>query len=129
VLDSKKSLLNHNTPSNTGIVVLVWTYFMAKGLNHTFHLSLNKRLSLSLLKIVTIVNIFDFIVYTIAIMFLSCVQPKRKNLINKNQGWEPIHEKYKANENTSRCNPKEKKTKQSTKKGKDLMQRGFMAMK
>jgi hypothetical protein len=63
---------------------------------------------LSLLKIVAIVNIFGFIVYTIAIMLVSCAQPKRKNPVNKNQGWEPIHEKYKANENTSRRNPKEK---------------------
>jgi hypothetical protein len=32
----------------------------------------------------------------------------KKNLINKNQGWEPIHQKYKANDNTSRHNPKKK---------------------
>ncbi len=31
-----------------------------------------------------------------------------ENLVNKNQGWEPIHQKYKANENTSRHNPKKK---------------------
>jgi hypothetical protein len=31
---------------------------------------------------------------------------KKKNIVNKNQGWEPIHQKYKANENTSRHNPK-----------------------
>jgi hypothetical protein len=37
-----------------------------------------------------------------------------ENPVNKNQGWEPIHQKYKANENTSRHNPK-KKNKQSTK--------------
>jgi hypothetical protein len=58
---------------------------------------LKQRLSLSLLKIVAIVNIFGFIVYTIAIMLVNCAQPKRKNHVNKNQGWEPIHEKYKAN--------------------------------
>jgi hypothetical protein len=69
---------------------------------------LKQKLSLSLLKIVAIINIFGFIVYAIAIMLVSCVQPKRKNLVNKNQGWEPIHEKYKVDENTSRCNPKEK---------------------
>ncbi len=33
---------------------------------------------------------------------------KKKNPVNKNQGWEPIHQKYKANENTSRHNPKKK---------------------
>ncbi len=41
---------------------------------------------------------------------------KKKNCVNKNQGWEPIQQKYKANENTSRNNPKKKnKSKQSTK--------------
>jgi hypothetical protein len=35
---------------------------------------------------------------------------KKKNLVYKNQGWEPIHQKYKANESTSRHNPKKKKT-------------------
>jgi hypothetical protein len=29
---------------------------------------------------------------------------KKKNPVNKNQGWEPIHQKYKAKENTSRHN-------------------------
>jgi hypothetical protein len=33
---------------------------------------------------------------------------KEENLVNKNQGGEPIHQKYKANENTSRQNPKKK---------------------
>jgi len=34
---------------------------------------------------------------------------ERKTPVNKNQGWEPIHLKYKANENTSsRHNPKKK---------------------
>ncbi len=32
----------------------------------------------------------------------------KKNTANKNQGWEPIHQKYKANENTSKHNPKKK---------------------
>jgi hypothetical protein len=27
---------------------------------------------------------------------------------NKNQGWEPLHQEYKTNENTSRHNPKKK---------------------
>jgi hypothetical protein len=38
-----------------------------------------------------------------------------KNSVSKNQGWEPIHQKYKANENTSRHNPKKNKDKQITK--------------
>ncbi len=33
---------------------------------------------------------------------------KKKNLAYKNQGQEPIHKKYKANENTRRHNPKKK---------------------
>jgi hypothetical protein len=32
----------------------------------------------------------------------------KKNPINKNQGWEPIHQKYKANVNKIRHNPKKK---------------------
>jgi hypothetical protein len=40
---------------------------------------------------------------------------RKKNLVNKNQGWEPIHQKYNANENIRRHNPKEEKNKQSTK--------------
>jgi hypothetical protein len=28
--------------------------------------------------------------------------PKKKNLLNKNQRWEPIWQTYKANENTSK---------------------------
>jgi hypothetical protein len=32
-----------------------------------------------------------------------------KNLVNKNQRWEPINQKYKANKNTSRHNLKGKK--------------------
>jgi hypothetical protein len=44
-------------------------------------------------------------------------EPKsKKNPANKNQRWEPIHQKYKANENTNRHNQK-KKTK--TKKNKN----------
>jgi hypothetical protein len=39
----------------------------------------------------------------------------KKNLVNKNQRWEPINQKYKANENTSRHNLK-KKQKQITNK-------------
>jgi hypothetical protein len=35
-------------------------------------------------------------------------QRKKKNLVYQNQGWEPSHQKYKANENTSRHNPKKK---------------------
>ncbi len=58
---------------------------------------------------------------------------RKKNLVNKNQGWEPIFQKYKVNENTSRHNPK-KKQKQTINKNKvktlckDLMQKGLVAM-
>jgi hypothetical protein len=31
---------------------------------------------------------------------------QKTNHVNQNQGWEPIHQKYKANENTNRHNPK-----------------------
>jgi hypothetical protein len=42
--------------------------------------------------------------------------PRRENLAYKNQGWEPIHQKYKANESMSRHNPKKKtESKQSMK--------------
>jgi hypothetical protein len=34
---------------------------------------------------------------------------RKKNPVYKNQGLEPIHQKYKANESTSRHNPKKKK--------------------
>jgi hypothetical protein len=37
---------------------------------------------------------------------LKYFEHKKKNHVNKNQGWEPIHQKYKVNENTSRHNPK-----------------------
>jgi hypothetical protein len=33
---------------------------------------------------------------------------KKKNLVFKNQGQEPIYQKYKANENISKHNPKKK---------------------
>jgi hypothetical protein len=33
---------------------------------------------------------------------------KKKHPVYKNQGWEPIHQKYKANESKSRHNPKKK---------------------
>jgi hypothetical protein len=33
---------------------------------------------------------------------------RKKNLVYKNQGCEPIHQNYKANESTSRHNPKKK---------------------
>jgi hypothetical protein len=42
---------------------------------------------------------------------------KKKNPVYKYQGWEPIHQKYKANESTSRHIRKEKnESQQSTKK-------------
>ncbi len=40
----------------------------------------------------------------------------KKNTVNKNQGWEPIHQKYKANENTSKHNPKKKQKQTINKK-------------
>jgi len=55
-----------------------------------------------------------------------------KNLVNKNQGWEPIHQKYKANENSSRHNRKKNKSKtinNKKKSSKDLVQTGLMTMK
>jgi hypothetical protein len=46
---------------------------------------------------------------------------QRKNPVNKNQGWEPIHQKYKVIENTSRHNPKKKQKQTINKKpGKNL---------
>ncbi len=38
----------------------------------------------------------------------------KKNNVYKNQGSEPIHQKYKANESMSRQNTKEKKKKKPT---------------
>jgi hypothetical protein len=32
----------------------------------------------------------------------------KKNRVHQNQGWEPIYQKYKAKENTSRPNSKKK---------------------
>jgi hypothetical protein len=51
---------------------------------------------------------------------------KKKNLTNKNQGWEPIHQKYKANENIRTqvdTTQRQNKSKQSTKISKDLRQK------
>jgi hypothetical protein len=54
----------------------------------------------------------------------------KKNLVNKNQGQEPINQKYKANENTSRHNPKKKtKANNQQKSSKNPMQRGLMVTK
>jgi hypothetical protein len=33
---------------------------------------------------------------------------RKRNPITKNQRWKPIHQEYKANENTSKHNPKKK---------------------
>jgi hypothetical protein len=53
-----------------------------------------------------------------------------KTLVYKNQGQELIHQKYKANENISKHNPKKKQTNLFfLKKGKNLMQIGPMATK
>jgi hypothetical protein len=48
-------------------------------------------------------------------MFQASPFEKEKNLVHKNQGWELIHPKCKANENTSRHNSK-KKQKQTVSK-------------
>jgi citrate lyase alpha subunit len=114
VLDSKKSLLNHNTPSNIGIVLFVWTYFMAKGMDHTFHLSFKKAFFV-LIKIVAIVNIFGFIVYMIAIMLVSCVQPKRKNLVNKIKDGNPSIISTRQMRTQVDATQRKNKSKQSTK--------------
>jgi len=57
-------------------------------------------------------------------LYTRCKE-RKKNRINKNQGWESIHQKYKANENTSKHNPnkKQKQTINKKKSGKNLMQR------
>jgi hypothetical protein len=53
---------------------------------------------------------------------------RKKNPANKNQGWEPIHQNYKANYKYTQ--PKEKtKANNQQKSGKDLMQRGLIIMK
>jgi hypothetical protein len=51
----------------------------------------------------------------------------KKSCVNKNQGWEPIHQKYRANENTNKH--KKKEANNQPKSGKDPVQRGFIAMK
>jgi hypothetical protein len=43
------------------------------------------------------------------IPYFSRVYLGEKNLVYKNQEWELIHQKYKANESTSKHNPKKKK--------------------
>jgi hypothetical protein len=40
----------------------------------------------------------------------------KKSPVNTNQGWEPIHQNYNANENTSRHNPKKKQKQTINKK-------------
>jgi hypothetical protein len=61
------------------------------------------------------------------------VRRKEKNPVNRNtnQGWEPIQEKYKANENTSRhnLNIQQKQIINTKKKSKNKMQRGLMITK
>jgi len=51
--------------------------------------------------------------------------------INKSQGWEPVQQKYKANEKTNKNNFKKKKTKTKNqqKLAKDPMQRIFVTIK
>jgi len=58
-------------------------------------------------------------------IFLIQILCMKKNLVNKKQGLEPIHQKYKANENTITHNPK-KKQKQTCK---DLIQKEPMITK
>ncbi len=55
---------------------------------------------------------------------MTKTKKKKKNLIYKNKGLEPIHQKYKANESTS-ITPKNNQQK----KGKNPMRIGPMAMK
>jgi hypothetical protein len=46
---------------------------------------------------------------------------RNKNHVNKNQGWEPIHEKYNTNKNKNTHNPKKKtKANNQQKLGKNL---------
>jgi hypothetical protein len=40
------------------------------------------------------------------VRFNNKKKKKKKNSVSKNQGWEPIHQKCKTNEDTSRHNPK-----------------------
>jgi hypothetical protein len=56
---------------------------------------------------------------------------KKKNPVyKKKQGWEPIHQKYKASEDTSRHKLKKKtKVNNQQKLIKDPMQRGLMTTK
>ncbi len=57
---------------------------------------------------------------------------RKEKHVNQNEAWEPIHQKYKANENTTKHNPKKKQKQTINKnhvKSKDLMQRGLMATK
>jgi hypothetical protein len=57
-------------------------------------------------------------------------QEKKKKPVNKNQGWKPIHQKYKANENISKHKPKKNtKANNQQKLSKDRMQRGLMVTK
>jgi hypothetical protein len=53
----------------------------------------------------------------------------RKKIVIKNQGWEPIYQKYKTNENTIKHNPKNCFYKNQQKSSKKPMQRVFIAMK
>jgi hypothetical protein len=59
--------------------------------------------------------------------------PWKKNPVNKNQGWEPIRQKCKANVDTSRYNPNKKQKQTINKKiyisGEDTMQREHMITK
>jgi hypothetical protein len=50
-----------------------------------------------------------FVMPHLGALYPTCKEREReKNLVNKNQGWESIHQKSKANENTSKHNPNKK---------------------
>jgi ribosomal protein S12 len=61
---------------------------------------------------------------------LDAETEKEEKPVKTNQGWEPIHQKYKANENTSIHNSKnKKKANNQPKSSQHPMQRGFMTNK
>jgi hypothetical protein len=49
-------------------------------------------------------------------MYLCKLLAKKKNPVYKTQQWQPIHQKYKANESTSKHNPKKKNESQQSRK-------------
>ncbi len=57
------------------------------------------------------------------------LQSGRKNPLNKNQGWEPVHQKYKAMRTQVDTTQRKKKSKQSIKIKYRPMQIGLMGTK